>query len=284
MCWSGAFKYFRQNGTLRLNTPSNVPTIALMDIAALRNEYTKHGLRRDMLDASPFDQFQKWFEQALKAEIREPNAMSLGTADASGRPGLRTVLLKGFDHKGFVFFTNYESAKARQIEENSQVALMFLWLELERQVVVNGRAEKISNAASMKYFVTRPLGSRLGAWSSSQSSIITSRQILEMKLDQMKRKFANGNIPLPTFWGGYRVVPDTFEFWQGRPNRLHDRFRYSLAPGETTGTKESMAQNPLQPSKDDAEKPHETPCAPSGQEASPNVPQGLCWKIDRLAP
>lgn len=204
-----------------------------MDIGALREEYTRHGLSHKNLDPDPFKQFETWFQQACEAELPEPNAMSLATASANGEPSLRTVLLKYFDTQGFVFFTNYESNKAQQIEENPYVALLFLWLPLERQVKIRGKATKISTAESLKYFVTRPRGSQLGAWSSAQSSIISSRQLLEMKFDEMRRKFDQGEIPLPSFWGGYRIVPHYFEFWQGRPNRLHDRFCYDLQDHET---------------------------------------------------
>jgi len=161
--------------------------------------------------------------------------MSLATATPSGSPTLRTVLLKSFDARGFVFFTNFDSLKARQIGRNPQVALLFPWLGLDRQVEVNGRAEKISSAESLKYFVTRPIGSRLGAWSSPQSSAITSRQILETNYDEMKRKFADGKVPLPAFWGGFRVIPEAIEFWQGRENRMHDRFIYAREDTRLSG-------------------------------------------------
>ncbi len=199
-----------------------------MDLSTLREEYTRHGLTKKDLDTDPFKQFEKWFQQATDAELPEPNAMSLATASAKGEPSIRTVLLKYFDEKGFVFFTNYESRKAQQIEENPNVALLFLWLPLERQIKIQGTAAKISTAESFDYFTSRPRGSQLGAWCSAQSSVISSRKLLEMKFEELKYKFQHGEIPLPSFWGGYRVKPTRFEFWQGRPNRLHDRFSYTL--------------------------------------------------------
>ena len=203
----------------------------MVDIDALRREYTRGGLDRGDLADDPVEQFALWFEQAQAAEVVEPNAMSLATADAGGRVSVRTVLLKYFGRDGFVFFTNYESRKAEDIAANPQVALLFAWLALERQVRVEGRAQRIPASDSLAYFLKRPHGSQLGAWVSRQSSVIGSRQLLEMKLEEMKRKFASGQVPLPSFWGGYRVRPERFEFWQGRPNRLHDRFQYS-AEGE----------------------------------------------------
>ena len=171
-----------------------------------------------------------WFTQAVDAQLVEPNAMVLGTTDAK-RPSARSVLLKAYDERGFVFFTNYESRKAQEIAANPQVSLLFPWYPLERQVSILGRAERISTAESLAYFASRPHGSRLGAWVSQQSAVINSRKLLEMKLEEIKRKFADGEVPLPSFWGGFRVVPAELEFWQGRENRLHDRFRYTRSGG-----------------------------------------------------
>jgi pyridoxamine 5'-phosphate oxidase len=154
--------------------------------------------------------------------------MSVATVDANGQPTLRTVLLKIYDEQGFVFFTNYESTKAKQIDAHPQVALLFPWVGLARQVKITGTASRVPTAESMKYFATRGRGSQIGAWASPQSQIISSRSLLEAKVDEIKRKFRKGEVPLPSFWGGYRVVPKTIEFWQGRENRLHDRFVYTL--------------------------------------------------------
>jgi pyridoxamine 5'-phosphate oxidase len=193
----------------------------------LRIEWMADGLTRDELDPNPFGQFQRWFTQAIEADIPEPNAMSLATVAASGQPSLRTVLMKIYDEQGFVFFTNYHSRKARQISGEPRVALLFPWVALGRQVKITGQAARIPLVESVKYFATRPRGSQIGAWASPQSDVITSRALLEAKFDEMKRKFAKGEVPLPSFWGGYRVVPETIEFWQARESRLHDRFLYS---------------------------------------------------------
>ncbi|MGB0723634.1 MAG: pyridoxamine 5'-phosphate oxidase [Gammaproteobacteria bacterium] len=197
-----------------------------MNIADLRREYVYAGLSRADLDEDPFAQFEKWFQQASDAEVEQPNAMSLATAGADGMPSLRTVLLKYFDRDGFVFYTNYGSHKAQDLDANPQAALLFPWLELDRQVKVQGPVEKISAAESLKYFTSRPRGSQVGAWCSHQSRVVSSRSMLEAKFQEMKDRFGNGEIPLPSFWGGYRVRPIMIEFWQGRENRLHDRFRF----------------------------------------------------------
>ncbi|MCO6491523.1 MAG: pyridoxamine 5'-phosphate oxidase [Phaeodactylibacter sp.] len=193
----------------------------------MREEYTRDGLSRQMLNDDPFRQFEHWFQQALNSEAATPNAMSLATVAPDGQPSQRTVLLKYFDQDGLVFFTNYESRKAREIAGNPKVSLLFYWVELERQVHITGCTERISTAESLKYFMSRPRGSQIGAWVSSQSSAVGSRQLLLAKFEEMKRKFHNQEVPLPSFWGGYRVAPASFEFWQGRPNRLHDRFLYT---------------------------------------------------------
>ena len=200
-------------------------------IQDLREEYSREPLLKEDLDPDPVKQFRAWFEEARAAGIPEPNAMTLGTADASGRVSCRTVLLKAYDDRGFVFFTNYGSRKARQINENPRASLLFPWVMLARQVEIAGPVEKISTAESIAYFLSRPFGSRLGAWVSDQSEVIPSRQILLAKFDDLKRRFANGEVPKPEGWGGFRIVPETFEFWQGGHDRLHDRFSYGRERG-----------------------------------------------------
>jgi pyridoxamine 5'-phosphate oxidase len=197
-----------------------------MDLAEFRKEYSNRGLHREELNQDPVAQFCAWFIQATELAVHEPNAMTLATVDASGMPWQRTVLLKYYDRDGFVFFTNFGSRKSKQIALNPQVSLLFPWLTLERQVMIQGRAEKISTAESLRYFATRPRESQLGAWVSDQSEVITSRKFLLQKLAEIRDKFQQGEIPLPSFWGGYRVVPEVVEFWQGGPARLHDRFLY----------------------------------------------------------
>ena len=197
-----------------------------MNLAEFRKEYSDRGLHRDELNPDPVAQFSQWFIQATELDVHEPNAMTLATVDASGMPSQRTVLLKYYNRDGFVFFTNYSSNKARQIEANPKVSLLFPWITLERQVIIQGRAEKISSTESLRYFASRPRESQIGAWVSNQSEVITSRKFLMQKLAEIREKFHKGEIPLPSFWGGYRVVPETIEFWQGGPARLHDRFLY----------------------------------------------------------
>ena len=198
-----------------------------MDIGDLRRESRLSGISRDDLLADPVAQFAHWFDQARHAELGDPNAMILATVDSQGQPRQRTVLLKYFDGDGFVFFTNLESTKARHIAENNRVSLLFPWLSLERQVIVDGVAERISAADSMRYFLSRPRDSQLAAWVSNQSQPLGSRQVLLQKFDELKRKFAAGEVPMPSFWGGYRVRHQRLEFWQGREKRLHDRFEYT---------------------------------------------------------
>jgi pyridoxamine 5'-phosphate oxidase len=199
-----------------------------MNVADLRRDYQQAELTESSVLTSPFKQFEKWFEEAVKADLLEPNAMALSTVNTEGKPSQRTVLLKAYDDKGLVFYTNYTSRKAQQIELNHNVSLLFPWYTLERQVIIQGVAEKVSTKESLSYFLSRPHGSQLGAWVSHQSKVISSRSILEMKLQEIKEKFQEGKVPLPDFWGGYRIKPTSFEFWQGRSSRLHDRILYQL--------------------------------------------------------
>ncbi|MGZ5003530.1 MAG: pyridoxamine 5'-phosphate oxidase [Chthoniobacterales bacterium] len=197
------------------------------NIAALREDYVAHGLRRADLDPDPIKQFSKWFGEATAAEIRHVNAMCLSTVSPDGTPASRIVLLKAISEHGFVFYTNYGSAKANELAQNPRAALNFFWVQLERQIRINGVVEKTSREESEEYFHTRPIGSQFGAWASKQSEVIANREALEKKLAEVTGRFGGGTVPLPENWGGYRVIPDTLEFWQGRANRLHDRFRYS---------------------------------------------------------
>ena len=197
-----------------------------MSLQDNRREYDYGKLSRESLLDSPFDQFKLWMAQAIEADIQDPTAMSVATVSAEGKPWQRMVLLKDFDERGFVFYTNLGSRKAAEIAGNAQVSLHFPWLQLDRQVIVGGRAERLSTVDVMKYFLSRPKGSQLAAWASKQSSRINSRQALETQFEQVKEKFSKGEIPLPDFWGGFRVVPEEIEFWQGGESRLHDRFSF----------------------------------------------------------
>nr|WP_184924629.1 pyridoxamine 5'-phosphate oxidase [Kitasatospora gansuensis] len=197
----------------------------------MRKHYQHEGLAEKQLAAEPVAQFTEWFHQAVDAGVTEPNAMVLSTADEQGRPSSRTVLLKGYDRRGFVFFTNYGSRKGSELAVNPWASLLFPWISISRQVVVNGRVEKVGRDETAAYFRTRPHGSQLGAWASEQSSPVSSREVLEQRYAELERRYPEGEgVPVPPFWGGYRVVPETVEFWQGRENRLHDRLRY-LAEG-----------------------------------------------------
>ena len=198
-----------------------------MSLEENRREYDYGKLSRESLLDNPFDQFNLWMNQAIEAGVQDPTAMSVATVSSEGKPWQRMVLLKGFDKKGFVFYTNLGSRKAKEIEANAQVSLHFPWLQLDRQVIIGGRAERLSAVEVVKYFLSRPKESQLAAWASKQSSRINSRQALETQFAQIKEKFSKGDVPLPDFWGGYRVVPEEMEFWQGGESRLHDRFSYS---------------------------------------------------------
>jgi pyridoxamine 5'-phosphate oxidase len=201
------------------------------DLARVRKEYSRHSLNESDVDLNPFVQFNVWFQQASTAQLPEPNAMVLATATPDGKPSARMVLLKEYSERGFVFFTNYEGRKSSELLQNPHAALLFFWAELERQVRIEGAVEKTSRQESEEYFKTRPMESRLGAWASRQSSVIPSRSDLEQKVSDLKERYAGQEIPLPPFWGGFRLQPYAFEFWQGRESRLHDRIRYMLEGG-----------------------------------------------------
>jgi pyridoxamine 5'-phosphate oxidase len=203
-------------------------------IADLRKNYTQAGLLETDVACDPFQQFELWFEQAVAANLLEPNAMTIATVTAEGKPSARIVLLKGFDERGFVFYTNYNSQKGVELQQCPYAALVFLWGDLERQVRIEGKVELVPIEEATVYFHSRPASSQLGAWASDQSTVILDRSILETRLQQLEAEYVDREIPKPPHWGGFRVVPTEIEFWQGRPSRLHDRLRYQLINGVWT--------------------------------------------------
>lgn len=203
------------------------------DIASLRNEYAKAELDEKSIGINPFNQFDKWFTEAVASEILEPNAMVVSTVSEQGVPSQRTVLLKDAGKEGYTFYTNYGSKKGQQLDSNSNISLLFPWYALERQIIITGKAQKVSQENSARYFHSRPRASQLGAWASNQSSEIADRSILEEKLKMLEDRFLNKEIPLPENWGGYLVIPESFEFWQGRRSRLHDRIFYQRQADDT---------------------------------------------------
>ncbi len=212
-----------------------------MDLGDQRRSYSMASIDIETVDASPFQQFENWFLEAESRNLLEPNAMVLSTVDSDNQPSQRTVLLKLFDESGFVFFTNYNSRKASHIKENPSVSILFPWYPLQRQVEISGHIERVSTAESAKYFAVRPRGSQLGAWVSHQSSVVSNRAVLMSKLTELKNKFLSGEIPMPDFWGGFRLVPRRFEFWQGGLDRLHDRIEYRRGDQSGSWTRQRLA-------------------------------------------